>query len=129
MLNNWRYALSGFLLAGGAAFENAHDVGLLHDEEILAIDLHFGARPLAEQDEVAGLHFRLYALAVLVERAGADRDHFALLGLFLRGVGNDDAARGLLVFLDAADDHAVAKRTEFHWGKPPQEGQRKQVVG
>ena len=27
---------------------------------------------------------------------------------------NDDAARGLLIFLDAADDHAVAKRAKFH---------------
>ena len=56
------------------------------------------------------------ALAVVVERAGADRDDFAFLRLLLRGVGNDDAAGGLLIFLDAADDDAVAKRTEFHDG-------------
>ena len=51
---------------------------------------------------------------LLVDGAGADRDDFAFLGLFLGGVGDDDAAGGLLVFLDAADDHAVAKGTEFH---------------
>src|ERR1700690_917083 len=51
-------ACLGGLLRGLAAFENAHDVGLLHDEEILAVDLHFGTRPFAEQHEVAGLHFR-----------------------------------------------------------------------
>ena len=52
-------------------------------------------------------------LPLLVERAGADGDDFAFLRLLLDGVGNDDAAGGLLIFLDAADDHAVAKRTEF----------------
>src|SRR5262249_23179218 len=62
------------------------------------------------------------ALAVLVEGARADGDDFAFLRLFLRGVGDDDAAGGLLILLDAADDHAVAERTEFHWGLPPQEG-------
>ena len=46
--------------------------------------------------------------------AGADGDDFAFLRLFLGGVGDDDAAGGFLIFLDAADDHAVAKRTKFH---------------
>src|ERR1700751_5357409 len=46
---------SGGLLGGGDAFDDAHDVGLLHDEELLAVDLDFGAAPLAEQDPVAGL--------------------------------------------------------------------------
>src|SRR3712207_6882365 len=44
---------SGGLLAGGGLLQHAHDVGLLHDEEILAIDPHLGAGPLAEQDAVA----------------------------------------------------------------------------
>ena len=54
------------------------------------------------------------ALAVVVERAGADGDDFAFLRLLLNGVGDDDAAGGLLILFDAADDHAVAERTEFH---------------
>ena len=29
------------LPAGLGAFEHAHDVGLLHDEEFFAVDLHF----------------------------------------------------------------------------------------
>src|SRR6185312_1416588 len=68
----------------------------------------------AEQHEVAGLHFRGDALARVVQGAGAHGNDFAFLRLLLGGVGDDDAARGLLILLDAADDHAVAERTEFH---------------
>jgi hypothetical protein len=80
----------------GGLVEDAHDVGLLHDQELLTIELHLGARPLAEQDAVAGLHVERAKLALVVQRAGADGDHFAFLRLFLGGVGDDDAARGLL---------------------------------
>src|SRR5829696_532642 len=83
---------SGGLLRGGLAFEDAHDVGLLHDEELLVVELDLGARPLAEQDAVAGLHVEGAQLALVVERAGADGDHLALLRLLLGGVGDDDAA-------------------------------------
>src|SRR3712207_6136473 len=47
---------SGGLLGGGGALEDPHDVGLLHDEELLALEPHLGAGPLAEQDAVARLH-------------------------------------------------------------------------
>src|SRR5260370_38137679 len=40
------------LLRRGGAFDDAHDVGLLHDQEFLAIELHLGAGPLAEQHAV-----------------------------------------------------------------------------
>ena len=53
-------------------------------------------------------------LPVLVAGAGADGDDFALLRLFLGGVGNDDAAGGLGVFLEPLDDDAVVERTELH---------------
>src|SRR5919202_493901 len=39
-------------LRRGDTFKDAHDVGLLHDQELLTIKLHLGARPLAEQDAV-----------------------------------------------------------------------------
>src|SRR5262249_32622328 len=55
-----------------AAFDDAHDVGLLHDQELLAVDLHFGARPFAEQHEVTGFHFGVYAFARIIQRARAD---------------------------------------------------------
>ena len=88
--------VSGGLLAGLGALDDAQDVGLLHDQEILAVDLHFAAGPLAEQDAVAGLDVEGDELALLVAGARADGDDFAFLRLFLGGVGDDDAAGGLL---------------------------------
>src|ERR1700728_1569427 len=46
--------------------DHAHDVGLLHDEELLAVDLDLGAAPLAEQNLVAGLDVDRGQLAVFV---------------------------------------------------------------
>jgi hypothetical protein len=37
-----------------ASGDDAHDVGLLHDQEILAVEHDLGARPLAEQHLVEG---------------------------------------------------------------------------
>src|SRR5262249_45524535 len=60
-------------------------------------------------------------LAVLA-LAGPDGDHLTLLGLLLRGVGNDDASLALLLLLlESLDDHAVAQgpNTRCHDQKPP----------
>src|SRR5260370_31089992 len=100
------FASSRFVLGGGAALDLAHDVGFLHDDEVLAIELDLGARPLAEQHAVAGLDVERMQRAVLTARARADGDHFAFHRLFLGGVGNDDATRGLFLGLDAADSDA-----------------------
>ena len=48
----------------------------------------------------------------------ADGDHFTLVGLLGGGVRDDDSTRGLALFLDALDDHAVMQRTNFHAGTP-----------
>src|SRR5947208_5767732 len=96
--------------------DHAHDVGFLHDQEILAVELHLGARPLAEQHAVAGLQVHRDQLAALVAAARADGDDFALRRLFLHGVGDDDAAGGLRLGLDTLDDHAVVQGTELQLG-------------
>src|ERR1044071_3175699 len=105
---------SGGLLLRDGAFDDTHDVGLLHDQEVLAVDLHLGARPLAEQHGVANLEIDGNELARLVAPTGADGDDLALRGLLLGGVGDDDAAGGLLLGIDALDDDAVVKRAKFH---------------
>src|SRR5829696_4864671 len=105
---------SGGLAGGRRQGDDAHDVALLHDEEILAIDAHLGARPLAEQDPIAGLHFERDDLAALIASTRPCRDDLAFLRLFLRGIRNDDAALCLLLSLDSADDDAVTERTELH---------------
>src|SRR4051794_5066768 len=83
--------------------QHAHDITLLHNEELLAVDLDLGAGPLAEQDAVARLQVDRHQLAGLIARAGADGDHFALLRLLGGGVGYDDAAGRLGLALDALD--------------------------
>src|SRR5262245_34275438 len=96
--------------------QHAHDVRLLHDQEFLAVELHLGAGPLAEQDAVADLDVDRDQLAGLVAAAGADGDHLALRGLLLGGVGDDDPARGLFFGVDAFDDDAIVERTELRLG-------------
>src|SRR5277367_2015616 len=99
---------------GGGTFDDSHDVGLLHNQKILAIELDFGAGPLAEQDAVALLDVERNQRALLIAGARADGDDLAFHRLFLGGVRNDDAAFGLAFFLDTLDHDAVVKRTELH---------------
>src|SRR3974377_4619 len=110
-------ALRGLLLSD-AAFYHAHDVGLLHYQEILAVDLDFGARPFAEKHAVADLEIDRDQLAALVTPTGADGDDLALARLFLGGIRDDDDAGGLFLGIDALDDDAVVKRAKLH-GSPP----------
>src|SRR5262249_17759842 len=97
-----------------ALFDDAHDVALLHDQELLAVDFDLGARPFAKQHPVADLDVDWDQLAGFIAAAGANRDDLALGGFFLGGVGNDDAASGLLFGINALDDYAVVKRTKLH---------------
>ncbi len=53
-------------------------------------------------------------LAGLVAPARTDGEDLALRRLLLGGVGNDDAALGLFLGIDALDDDAVVKRTKLH---------------
>src|SRR5512137_1182198 len=53
------------ILWGGLLLEHAEDVVLTHDEGLLAVDLHLGARVLREEHPVAGLHVQWMDLAVL----------------------------------------------------------------
>src|SRR5438105_3041051 len=94
--------------------DDAHDVGFLHDDEVLTIDLDLGARPFAEQHAVAGFDVGRLDLAILAAQAGAGSDDVALHRLFLGVVGDDDPAFGLLLAFDAPDQHAIVQWTETH---------------
>src|SRR3954468_2144315 len=107
--------LRGLLLGDSAALDDAHDIALFHDEQILAVDLDFGARPLAEQNGVADLEVDRDEFAALVTAARADGDDFALARFFFGSVGNDDAAGRLFLGIDALDDDSIVKRTKLHW--------------
>src|SRR6202795_1637029 len=106
--------LSGLLLGRGNVGQNAHDVALLHDQELFAIELDLGAGPLAEQHAVADLEVDRDQLAGFVAAARAHSGDFAPRGFFLGAVRDDDAASCLLFGVDALDHDAVVKRTEFH---------------
>src|SRR3974377_285198 len=89
---------SGRFPLGGAAFlDDAHDVALLHDQELVAVDLDLGARPLAEQDAVSNAHVDGNELAGLIASPGTYGEDFPLGGLFLGRIRYDDAAGGLLL--------------------------------
>src|SRR3981189_890798 len=106
--------LGSLLLGSGHVGEDAHDVAFLHDQQFLTIELDLGAGPFAEQYAVADLKVDRDQLASFVAATRADGGDFALGGLFLGTVRNDDAASGLLFGVDALDHDAVVKRTEFH---------------
>src|SRR5687768_18355307 len=67
--------------------EDAEDVFLLHDEEVLAVQLDLAAGVLPEQDAVAFLQGVGAVLALVGDGAGSDGDHLAFLRLLLGGVG------------------------------------------
>src|SRR6202140_4144784 len=107
--------LCSLLLGGRQIGENAHDVALLHDQEFLAVELDLGARPFAEQHAVADLEVARDQLPGFVAAGRADRRDFALRGLFLGAVGNDDPALGLFFGVDTFDHDTVMQRTKFRF--------------
>src|SRR6266446_2935728 len=106
--------LSGVLVGG--VIDHAHDVGFLHDHEVLAIELDLGARPLAEQHAVAAFDVERMQRALVVARAGPNRDDLAFHRLFLSRVGDENTAGGLRLRLDTTDQDAVLQWTQFHKG-------------
>src|SRR5712672_4002986 len=109
-----RLGLGGLLLGRGNVGEDTHDVALLHYQQLLAVDLDLVARPLAEQHAVANLEIDRNELAGFVTATWADRRDFALRGLLLGTIRNDDAASGFVFGINAFDNDAVVERTEFH---------------
>src|SRR5215813_10529226 len=99
--------LSLYAALRDAVSNHAHDVALLHDDEVLAVDLDLGARPFSEQHPVADLDVEWVQFAVITARSGSGGNYLALHRLFLGGVGYDDAAFGLLLLLDTTDQHAI----------------------
>src|SRR6266850_2186284 len=110
----WSVGLEALLL------DDAEDVFLAHHEVLLPVDLDLGSGVLREEHAVTRLDVQRADLAVLEDLAVSDSDHFALDGLFLCGVGDDDAALGLLFLLHALHDHAILQRPNLHGVFPPE---------
>src|SRR2546421_1336986 len=97
--------------------DDPENVVLAQDEMLLIFEFDLAPGIFAEQDLVAGAHFRRNQLAVVVDLAFANRDNFAFLWFLLRRVRDDDAAFGLLLFLDALDQNAITQWSNLrHWG-------------
>jgi hypothetical protein len=95
------------LFLGHGLDHHAHDIALLHDQEFGVVDLDLGARPFAEQHPVTDLEVDRDDPAGFVAPAGTDGDDLALAGLLLGGIGDDDAAGGLVLSLDTLDDNTI----------------------
>src|SRR3989441_3768179 len=98
-----------------SALDHAEDVLLAHDQMLFAVDLDLGAGVLAEQHGVAGLDVERDHLPVLADLSLPDGDDLPLLRLLLGGIGDDDAALGLLnLLLEALDEYPVLKWPDLH---------------
>src|SRR5829696_2982833 len=104
----------GLTLERDHALDDAHHIGFLHDDEVLAVDLHLRAGPFPEQDAIAGLHVERHELAALIASTGPGGDDLPFLRLLLGGIRNDDATLRLLFGVDAADHDAVVQGAKFH---------------
>src|SRR5512138_182583 len=95
--------------------DDGHHVFLAHDEKLFAVDLHFGAAVLAEQDVVAHLHVERTHLSVLENLAlthGYDLAPDRLLG---RRIGDHDATGGSPLLFKALDDHSIVQRANLQF--------------
>ena len=101
---------------GRALANDAENVVLADERELLVVDLHLGAAVLADQHLVADLHLERNGVTLLVLLAGAERDDFSLLGLFLRGIRNDDSPANLFFFLDVLHEHSIADGLDLYFG-------------
>jgi hypothetical protein len=71
-----------------------------------------GQTYLGDQHTVTLLDAHGQPVALLVERTGSDGEDLGLVELLNAGLGEEDAAGGLGLGLDALDEDAVQKRSE-----------------
>src|SRR3954470_20169161 len=110
----WRTPWLGGFLIGNRSIDHCEEVGLFHDHKVLAILLHFGTRPLPEQDAVSDLDIGRMQFSGFIAQAGSNSHDFTLRRLLLRGVGDEYAARGHRLLLDTTDQDAVLQRAQRH---------------
>src|SRR3954469_7444731 len=107
-------SFSPCVVKGWLLLDDAEDVFLAHHEVLGSFDLDLRPGVLGEQDAVTRLDVQGSHLSVLEDLPVADGDDLAFDRLLLGGVGDDDAALGLLLLLHALDDHAILQRPNLH---------------
>src|SRR5260370_18104368 len=93
-------------MSGG---DDAEDVLLLHDEEILAVEGDVVAGVLSEEHAISRLDVERDLLAVLRYPSLAHRDDLALLRLLLGAVRDHDRAAPGRLALDPLVEHSVVR--------------------
>lgn len=90
--------------------DDAEDVGFVDDEDVVAVELHFRAAVLGDEDLVADLdgEERGHVFAFVVF-AGAKCEHFSFLRLFFGGVRKEDATGGLFFAGGALHEDAASE--------------------
>src|SRR5438105_2127363 len=106
------------LRVSAALADDRQDLALLHDLELLAVDLDVGAAVLRVEDDVADFDGDLDHAAVREQATAADREDLALRRLLLRGVREQDPARRLLLGLERLDHDMIAEGFELHLNPP-----------
>src|SRR5687767_7328164 len=91
-------------------FNHRENIALAHQQVFIFADLDGFGGVAGEEDAVALLDLHRAAGAVVENLAGADGDDRAAAGLILGGIGNENAAGGLLLRLFAFDDDLIAER-------------------
>ena len=94
--------------------DDREDLFLADDDELDAVDRHFGAAVLADENVVALLDGESDRLALIVDPPLAGLDDLGLLGLFLGRVRDDDPASFDLSLLESLEEYSVIQRMNFH---------------
>jgi len=77
--------------------DDSHDVALLHNKKVFAINFNFSTRPFSIKDFVALFNVESLYFPVIAPSTIADGNDFALLWLLLCCIRDDDAAGGFFL--------------------------------
>src|SRR3954469_22624757 len=101
-------------LLGARRDDLGEDIGLAQDQVVVRAQANLGAAVLREDDLVALCEIERDVVAALVAGARADGEDASSLRLLLRGVRQDDAARGGLFLLEGLDDQPITQWLQVH---------------
>src|SRR5579875_2517345 len=97
---------------------DCEDLIFIEEDVVLAINGNFGATVFSIEDGIADLNGHGFDLAVFEDAPIPYGHHFALLRLFLRGIGQQNPTGSLLLFFARFHDHFVTQRTQTHFVSP-----------
>lgn len=103
----------GLLSDEGAFKDGEHIIGA-KNYEVLAINGDFCTAVFAIENDVADLDFHRSERTIILSLAGANRECFALQGLFLSSIGKENTTGRSGLFGGGFHDYSIMQRREFH---------------